>query len=267
MMSPRSLSPLESSLILRLEWDKQPVVTTEEVMKILNISYDHARQVLHRLAHHHWLSQNAPGKYELIPAKRGEHAFEDPNPLFIGSTLVSPYYFTYATAAFFHGLTTQAARVVYLATTRGRPRALFIRDKEYRLVVQPARKYFGFTQVNAYGTTVNMAEAEKAILDSLDRPGYGGDVPEVAVMLQRGKSKLDWDKLVAYAIRFASHALAQWLGCLLDILNIDIDQDVRHKLLEAVNDKVKCYLGQPKRWHTGGTYNSTWRIVDNIPRQ
>ncbi len=44
----RPLSPLESKLILRLEWHKQPVVTIAQA--ILGVSYDHARQQLHRLA-------------------------------------------------------------------------------------------------------------------------------------------------------------------------------------------------------------------------
>ena len=105
----RPLSALESRLILRLEWEKQPVVTLEEAMAILGVSYDQARQVLSRLARRRWLAPIVPGKYELIPAERGEYAFPDTNPLFIGSVLVKPYYFSCATAAFFHGLSTQAA--------------------------------------------------------------------------------------------------------------------------------------------------------------
>lgn len=34
----RFLSALESQLILRLEWEKQPVVTIEETMAILGVS-------------------------------------------------------------------------------------------------------------------------------------------------------------------------------------------------------------------------------------
>jgi len=175
-MPPRSLSPLESKLILHLEWEKQSVVTTEQAMQILDISYDHARQVLHRLACDRWLAMIRPGKYELIPAERGELAFADTNPLFIGSVLVEPYYFTFSTAAFFHGLTTQASAEVYLATTQGRPRRILVRDKDYRLVIQPPRKFFGYAKVNAYGSQVNMAEPEKTVLDSLDRPVYAGDI-------------------------------------------------------------------------------------------
>ena len=266
-MTPRSLSPLESKLILHLEWDKQFVVTIPDTMQILGLSSDYARQVLHRLARDRWLVSITPGKYELIPAERGEYAFADTNPLFIGSALVEPYYFTFATAAFYHGLTTQSASVVYLATDHGRPRRMLVREKEYRVVIQPAHKFFGYSEVNAYGSQVNMAEPEKTILDSLDRPVYVGDIPEIAGMLRRGKSSLDWHKLVDYGVRVKSKALLQRLGYLLDRLNMPVYPIARDRLLAEVSGNTKCYLGQPRRWKTGGDYNVTWRVVDNIPRQ
>lgn len=265
MSSSRSLSPLEARLILRLEWEKQAVVTIEDAKQILNVSYAHARQVLHRLARDRWLAPIKPGLYELIPAERGEHAFADTNPLFIGSALIEPYYFTYATAAFFYGLTTQAGQTVYLATIHGRPRRMLVREKEYRVVLQPERKFFGFSEVDAYGSQVNMADLEKTILDSLDQPGYAGDIPEVAGMLRLGKSRLDWHKLVAYAVRFQSRSLLQRLGHLVDLLNVGIEPEARETLLAAASGKTKCYLGLPRRWNLGGAYDSTWRVVDNIP--
>jgi len=263
----RSLSPLESRLILHLEWEKQPVITIEEAMAILDCSYDHARQVLHRLARHRWLAPITPGKYELIPAERGEHAFPDTNPLFIGSTLVTPYYFSFATAAFFYGLSTQAAATVYIATTarQGR-RLLTVRGKTYRLVVLPAHKFFGAVEVDAYGSPVMMAEPEKTVVDALDRPAYAGDIPEIAAMLGRGQGQLDWDRLADYARRVRSQALVQRLGYLADLLHLPLGAPARDRLRAGVG-KSTPYLGRPSRWGTGGDYDATWRIVDNVPRQ
>jgi len=263
----RSLSPLESKLIMHLEWEKQPVVTIKETMDILGCSYDHARQVLHRLARRRWLAPITPGTYELIPAERGEHAFSDTNPLFVGSTLVTPYYFSFATAAFFHGLSTQASATVYIATTarKGR-RLLIVRGKAYRLVVQPAGKFFGAAEVDAYGSRVMMAEPEKTVVDSLDRPAYAGDIPEIAAMLWRGRGRLDWDRLADYGLRFQSQALVQRLGYLVDFLGYPFDEPTRARLLAAIG-KSTPYLGRPGQWGTGGKYDTTWRIVDNVPRR
>jgi len=262
----RSLSPTESKLILRLESSKQLVVTIEQAMEIVGCSYNHARQILHRLARNGWLARITAGRYEFIPAERGEHAFPDTNPLFIGSTLVKPYYFSFATAAFFYGLSTQASATVYIATTvRKGTRLVTVRDKEYRLVVQPAHKFFGMVEVDAYGSRVMMAEPEKTVLDSLDRPVYTGDIPEVAAILWRGKGYLDWNRLAVYAVRFKSQAILQRLGYLSDVLNLPLDA-ARDTLLASVG-KSTLYLGRPGRWGTGGTHNAVWQIVDNIPRR
>jgi predicted transcriptional regulator of viral defense system len=253
-------------LILHLEWEKQPVINVEDTMKILGVSYDHARQLLHDLARDRWLARIRAGKYELIPAERGEYAFPDTNPLFLGSVLVQPYYYSFATAAFFHGLTTQSSQVVFIATSQDLPRRRLVREKEYRLIFQPEYKFFGWSEVDAYGSQVNMAEPEKAILDSLDHPAQAGDIPEIASMIWRGKNRLDWQKMFEYVIRFQSRALVQRFGYLLDAINIPVNIEIRNSLLEKANANGKCYLGQPGRWGKGGDYSSTWKVVDNIPR-
>ncbi len=263
----RSLSDLEARLILHLEWEKQLTVSIDETMAILDCSYDHARQVLSRLARRHWLAPLTPGVYELIPAERGEHAFPDTNPLFIGSALVEPYYFSFATAAYFHGLSTQAAATVYLATSAlPRRRLIHLRGKDYRLVHQPPHKFFGDVEVDAYGSPVRMAGPEKTVVDALDRPEYAGDIPEIAGMLRRGAGRFDWDKLTDDALRFKSQALIQRLGYLLDALDLSPAAPVRDRLLAAVSTSTP-YLGRPARWSTGGDYDSTWHVVDNVPHR
>ena len=77
----RSLSDLEARLILHLEWEKQPAVTIGETMAILSRSDDYAWGVLHRLARRRWLMPLTLGKYDLIPAQRGEQAFPEPTRL------------------------------------------------------------------------------------------------------------------------------------------------------------------------------------------
>jgi len=263
----RSLSDLEARLILHLEWEKQPVVTIKQTMGILDCSYDHARRVLHRLARRRWLMPLTPGKYEVIPAERGEHAFADTNPLFIGSALIAPYYFSYATAAFFHGLSTQASATVYVATpVRTGRRTYLVRGKEYRLVLQPTDKFFGAVEVDAYGSRVRMAEPEKTVVDALDRPEYAGDIPEIAGMLQRGEGRLNWHRLAEYGIRYRSQALIQRLGYLLDLLQLPAAAQAHDLLLVGVG-KSTPYLGRPGKWGIGGEYDPTWHIVDNVPRQ
>lgn len=265
-MMARSLSTLGAKLVLHLEWQEQPAVTIEEAMDILGCSYDSAKKVIHRLVRERWLAPITRGRYELIPAARGEHAFPDPNPFFIGSGLVSPYYFSFATAAYFHALSTQASATVYIATTaRHWRRLLTVRGREYRLVKQAPHKFFGSVEVDAYGTPVMMTTPEKTVVDCLDRPLYAGELPEIAAMLWRGKGRLEWEAVADYALRFESHALVQRLGYLVALLDIPVSAEARDRMLSGVGSGTR-YLGRRRRWGTGGEYDAAWRIVDNVPR-
>jgi len=134
------------------------------------------------------------------------------------------------------------------------------------LVRQPEHKFFGATEVDAYGSRVQMAEAEKALLDCLDRPQYAGDIPEVAAMLWHGKGRLDWPHLAEYALQFRSHSLAQRLGYLADLFSLPMGDETRHRLLAGTGNST-CYLGQPGRWGRGGEYDAIWRVVVNVPRR
>lgn len=261
---PRSLSTLESKLILSLEWEKQPFVTTRQAKEILSVSDEHARVILHRLRKKGWLATVIPGVFELIPAERGEVAFVESNPLALGSVLIDPYAFSYSTAAYFHGLTTQAPAAVYLQTVTGKTRTITARGKTYRLISVPKSLFFGVVDVNAYGSVVKMTEPEKTVLDSLSRPEAAGDIPEITAMLWQGKNRLDWRKLVGYALKFRSQSMVQRLGFLLDYLKIEIPSEERSRLILYVNRNY-CYLGRPRKWGQGGKYDATWQVVVNIP--
>jgi len=260
----RTLSSQETRLILPLEWEKQPFLTIKQAGRILSVSDEHARVILHRLVKKGWLAPVVPGVFELIPADRGEVAFVDTNPLALGSVLADPYAFAYSTAAYFYGLTTQAATMVFLQTNAGNTHTVTARGKSYRVIVVPDDLFFGIETVNAYGSSAKMTDLEKTVLDCLFRPEISGDIPEVAAMLWQGKKRFDWQKLVDYALRFQSQSLIQRLGFLLDELNIGIPSTDREHLLQRV-DQNYCYLGIRGKWGTGGKQNATWQVIQNVP--
>ena len=91
-MAVRTLSDLESKLIMELEWQEKKLFTLQDVMDILDCSYAHARKLAHQLEKKRWLDRLEPGKYQFIPASRGSEAVPDMNPLLAGSVLIAPYY-------------------------------------------------------------------------------------------------------------------------------------------------------------------------------
>jgi predicted transcriptional regulator of viral defense system len=72
--------------------------------------------------------------------------------------------------------------------------------------------------------------------------------------------------LVDYALRFESQALVHRLGYLADLLDVPLGSSARDRLLKGVG-KSTPYLGRTSQWGTGGDYDATWRVVDNIPRR
>jgi len=260
---PRTLSALESKLIMELEWQEKKFVTLQDVVDILGCSYGHARKLAHQLEKKHWLDRLTPGKYQFIPASRGSQAVPDMNPLLAGSVLVEPYYYSYATANHFYGFSPQVPATVYIATTKTKPPAE-IRGVEYRFVsLEPAR-FFGFRKAKVYTAEVIMAEPEKAVVDSLDKMSYAGGIVEVARVVHSARSRVDLEKLTEYALRMGTHALVQRLGYLLETLGDALPPELEDRLLASI-DRSKTYLGPVRQWGTGGEYNSKWQVVVNVP--
>jgi predicted transcriptional regulator of viral defense system len=280
-MAVRTLSDLESKLIMELEWQEKRLVTLQDVMDILDCSYAHARKLAHQLEKKRWLDRLEAGKYQFIPASRGSEAVPDMNPLLAGSVLIAPYYYSYATANHFYGFTPQVPATVYIATTKTK-RSTEIRGVEYRFVSLKPSKFFGYRETEVYTAQVVMAEPEKAVVDSLDKMGYAGGIVEVAQVVhsairqavrqaQEGpqgnaRDGVELEKLADHALRMGSKALVQRLGYLLETLGDSLPHGLEDRLLAGI-DKSKTYLGPTSRWGTGGDYDPKWQVVVNVPTQ
>jgi len=93
-----------------------------------------------------------------------------------------------------------------------------------------------------------MAEPEKALLDSLYKPHYAGGIEEVFAVFDRAKDKIDYGKLVDYALRFKTTSLLQRLGFLIDSLKPPIPKMSRQKLLARVKENAQPIpLASPAR--------------------
>jgi predicted transcriptional regulator of viral defense system len=262
------LSPTEARLVVALESRKAKLVKTADVAKLLDTSLDYASVLLHRLERKKWVDRISKGKYTFVPAAAGYvERFPPLNPLLAGSALVAPYYYSYATANAHHDLTTQMSSTVYIATTTKKP-TFHWKNNRFKFVTLARRKFFGFTTVMVQGAKVNMAELEKAVVDSLDKPKHAGGVEETVRVVYRAYRRVDMKKLVDYAARIATYAVCQRLGFILDFLAnqrlvLPIPKDLRDKLLTQVGDATE-YIG-PRE--LGGDYSREWRIIKTLPDQ
>ena len=72
----------------------------------------------------------------------------------------------------------------------------------------------------AGGISVEVSDPERTIIDGLAEPHYAGGIPEVAKAIQISRSTLDINRLIEYAKRLKSKAVARRLGYLLELYSL-----------------------------------------------
>jgi predicted transcriptional regulator of viral defense system len=93
-------------------------------------------------------------------------------------------------------------------------------------------KFFGGQLEDGYEWPVAIARAEKAIIDSFDRPRLAGPVPVIADALRRGyrEQLIDPEQLVKDAIAFDSPHLNRRLGFFMDLFDIPGTEELELRL-------------------------------------
>jgi predicted transcriptional regulator of viral defense system len=267
-LQDRRLSPEEAKLVAMWEAEKRSTIRARDVIDSLHCTADYAYVLLHKLERKHWLERVSTGLYQFIPASYGYPEKIPPaNALMVGAALVEPYYFSYYTANSHYGFTTQMPFTLFIATTKKKPKVEW-QSVAFQFVTLPKRKFFGYRIERAFDAEVYMAEPEKAIVDSFDKPRYVGGMEQLARITWRGLARVDKAKLVDYAVRMGSQSLVQRLGFIIDYLSKEslvqpLPADLKSKLLKSVGN-APIYLDS-KRDKTG-SFSKDWRVVDNVPR-
>jgi predicted transcriptional regulator of viral defense system len=261
----RSLSRTEAKVILSLEAEGREVVSLDEIRRRAGVSPGFARKLAHELVRKQWLQRLRRGTYLLNPSQHGPDALPDTDPLRVGSRLVEPYYFGYATAAELRGLLPQASRVYFIVTTvRWVPsRAMGI---EFRSVHVSPRRFFGAERLRRRGVTISVSNLERTILDCLERPEYAGGLPGVVQILGLAKPRLDWSRLGSYLDRIGNRSLALRAGYLVERVRPSVPAPegwVRKRRARAGEPFVP--LGPPRMYGRKGPRDDRWHVIRNIP--
>jgi predicted transcriptional regulator of viral defense system len=265
-MKTRTLSRLEARVVLSLEADGKDEVTLDAIQSRAHVSRSHARKIAHDLAGKRWLERVGRGRYLLNPARHGVEARSDADPFRIGSRLVAPYYFGFATAAELHHLLPQAGRTYYVVTPAP-ARSRSSRLAEYRVVHVPPTRFWGATPVVRRGLPLSVSDLERTVLDCLDRPELSGGIGGAVQVLDSAGARLSWARLGRYLDRRGSRSLALRVGYLAGLLAPRVRPPaawVREFRARAGEPYVP--LGRPSEFGRRGTHDPTWHVVDNVPR-
>ena len=139
-----------------------------------------------------------------------------------------PYYLSWHSALWHHGLVDQQSRELYVAVTV-RKRSATFSPWRIRFVTVRQRKFFGGEETVVAGSPVWIASLEKAIIDSFDQPQLAAHPAIVANALRRAweRGTLDADTLVAEALRFGSPTLNRRLGFFMERFDIPGAEELR----------------------------------------
>jgi len=264
------LTAVESDLLSNIQTSKCGLVDSERAQGILDVEAGYASKVLERLHRKGYLERIIRGKYLFIPLEYGyEERYPPMNSLVVGSVLATPYYYGYQTANNYHGFTSQFSPKIYVCTVKPR-RTYRWRGLSYRFVTLIDDKFFGFTEAEADGCEIYVAEPEKAVLDSLDKPGYCGGVSQVVnVVFNALSSGVDREKLLSYAGRMGSNAVLQRLGYVVELLSEQGLLDPGEGFLDSIMDLIPegfsyTFLGPVGANGRKGPAGSEWKIIMNV---
>lgn len=216
-----------------------------------------SRPALDRLVRAGYLTRVDRGIYAIAerPSPQAPHPFV----LATARLDEEPCYISWWSALVHHDLTEQMPLVVYVAVTRPhRPR--HIGGTEVRYVVQGRDRFYGYRPVSLPSGKVRVASAEKAVLDSLDRPELAGGLREVVKALASPWG-LDRDHLVRMALRHPSDALVGRLGYLMTVLGVG---DPRPLLVRRRRGGALIPLDVSAPEDARSVVDPTWRVADTI---
>ena len=255
----QGLSTRESRLLSRLAAEGHQIISIDDIEATLGVASNTAREIASRLTEKGWLDRLLPGRYLIIPLAAGEEAVYTTHEYLIASHVAEPMYIGYYSALSHHGLTEQVPRAVYVVTmTRAKSRE--IHGVPYRVATVTERKFFGYEPISIEGTSVNVADLEKTLVDCADHPEYCGGIRELAkAMVAADEQDCSWATVSEYLQRLDNGAATKRIVYLADQLNIDLT--TRATLVASFTSGYS--LLDPTRSEQG-TNDSKYRLQINV---
>ncbi|AZQ15959.1 type IV toxin-antitoxin system AbiEi family antitoxin [Halorubrum sp. PV6] len=255
----QGLSARESRLLARLAGAGQQIISVDDIETTLEVPPNTAREIASRLTEKGWLDRLFPGTYLIIPLTAGEEAVYTTHEYLIAAHVAEPMYIGYYSALSHHGLTEQVPRTVYVVTpTRAQSRE--IHGVPYRVTTVTERKFFGFEPTSIEGTTVQVSDLEKTLVDCADHPKFCGGLRELATAMRTADERgCDWDTVGEYLERLDNGAATKRIVYLADQLGIDFP--AREELVASFTSGYS--LLDPTRPENGST-DSTYRLRINV---
>lgn len=224
------------------------IVTTQNIVEKLSFATEESKyRFVSQLSEAGWLVRIKHGLYQIADISS------------LGTLTISPYtvaqllhpesYVSFQAALHFHGLFDQSLRSVSCVTTKQKA-STEVQGVRYFYVKTKADYFFGFTREAFDGQWVQIAQAEKAVIDLMQFRRSSITVDMVVEILRDNHHNVDLDRLVTYALR-SPVAVQRTLGFLLDTLHLGGKQ---------LHQAVKQSTSVTKLTDESSQYSSAWRL-------
>lgn len=257
------LSSSSAFLLDKLNGYEQRCFTIDEAYTMLSdSSKDAVKRMLSNMVKRGLLMRIKDGLYYVIPFEQDPDTFM-PDWHLLSQCLVGEvgYYISYFSALQIHSLTTQAHLKEQIVVNKQiKPSTLLVKGVPFQFIYHNKEHFFGNknTWIDSFNK-VHCSDLEKTFIDCLFKPQYAGGITEIAKAIHKSKDKIDYPKLLDYAIRFNSQAVIKRLGFLLELLKIE--NPVIDKLQKLrTNSFVSLEPSYPKE----GKTIFRWAIQQNI---
>ena len=220
------------------------------------------RELLSDMTKRGLLMRVKDGIYYIIPYEENPETFM-PDWHLIVKYLVkeAKHYIGYYSALQIHSLITQPSLKEQIVVAKQiRPSEVKIKDITFQFIYHNESHFFGEkkTWIDSFNK-VSCSDIEKTIIDCLFKPDYAGGIVEVARAIYSTKEKLNYSKLLEYAIKFDSQAVIKRLGYLLELF--EIETDIINELQKL---KTASYVVLDTELPKTGKRNSRWSIQQNL---
>ena len=255
----QGLSTRESRLLSRLAGAGHQIISIDDIETTLEVAPNTAREMASRLTEKGWLDRLFPGTYLIIPLAAGEEATYTTHEYLIAAHVTEPMYIGYYTALSHHGLTEQVPRTVYVVTP-SRAQSREIHGVPYRVITVTDRKFFGFKPTSVEGTTVQISDREKTLVECADHPEFCGGIRELAIAMRTAAEQdCSWETVGEYLERLDNGAATKRIVYLADQLGIDLP--TRESLVESFTSGYSLLDSTRPEY---GPTDSTYRLRINV---
>ena len=220
------------------------------------------RELLSDMTKRGLLMRLKEGVYYIIPYEENAETFM-PDWHLIVKYLVkdAKHYIGYYSALQVHNLITQPSLKEQIVVSKQiRPSEIKIKNITFQFIYHNETHFFGEKKIWIDDfNKVQCSDIEKTIIDCLFKPDYAGGIVEVARAIYSTKEKLDYNKLLEYAIKFNSQAVVKRLGYLLELFEIEtvITEELQKR-------QTASYIVLDTELPKTGKRNSRWSIQQNL---